>query len=86
MAICSAMLYDSLMDRSLEYSATCSVQVMFAVVRFVTAVQYSAVACYILENAMDISIAVFTVTVLYYSWREVCCRSRRSACALMKCA
>ena len=38
---------------------------MFAMVRFVTAAWYSDVACAILENAMDISMALFVVPVLY---------------------
>ena len=72
MALCSAMLSGSLAERRLAYKTTCSVRVLFDVVRLVTAAQSSAVACEILENAADISIALFAVPVWYPSFWKVC--------------
>ena len=63
MAVCIAVLSASLVERRLAYSATYSVRVLFAVVRFVTADQYSSVACARLSNAMEISMALFAVSV-----------------------
>ena len=61
MAICSAILSASLVERRLAYSATCLVRVMFAVVRFFTEAQSSAVACDRFADAMDISMEMFVV-------------------------
>ena len=72
MAVYSAMLYTSLVERRLVYSATCYVRVLFAVVRLVTAARSSAVACAILTNSMDIYIALFSVMVWYTPCWEVC--------------
>ena len=79
------MFSASLVERRLSYSATCSVRILFAVFRLVTAVQSSAVACTRLANIIDIYMALFAVPVWYPLWREVFCRFYRSACALMKC-
>ena len=65
MAICSAMLSASLVERQFIYSNPCSARVLFAVVIFVTAARSSAVACAILTNDMEISMALLAVTVLY---------------------
>ena len=65
MAVCISMISASSVERRLAYSATCSVRVLFAVVRLVTAARYSAVACARLVNAMDISVALFAVPVWY---------------------
>ena len=85
-AICIPTLSASLVERRLAYSATCSFRVLFSIFRLVMTEQYSTVACVILAKAMDISIVLCTITVLYPPWWEVCWHSRRSACALMKCA
>ena len=71
MAVCSAMLSTSLMERRLAYSATCSVKVLLAVVRLVTAERSSAVAYAILANSTDISMALFAMPVWYPPYREV---------------
>ena len=63
MTVCSAMLSASLLERRLAYSATCSVRVMFSVVRLVTAARSSTVVCARLANTTDISIALFAVPV-----------------------
>ena len=63
MVVCSAMLSASLVDKQLEYSATCSFRVLFAVVRLLPASKSSAATCDRLENAMHISMALFVVPV-----------------------
>ena len=68
MAVYSSMLSDSLVERRLVYIATCLVRVMLVVVRFVMAERSSAVSCDILENSMDMSIALGDVTVMYPPW------------------
>ena len=72
MAVCSAMLSASLAERRLVYIATCSVRVLFDVVRLMTLEQSPAVACAILTNSTYISIALFSVPVWYTPCREVC--------------
>ena len=67
-----ATLSASLVERRLVYSATYSVRVPFDVVRLTTAARYSAVACDILANSMDIYIALFSVMVWYTPCWEVC--------------
>ena len=54
MAVSSAMLSTSLVERLLVCSTTCSLRVLFAVVRLVTAAQSSTVACARLANATKI--------------------------------
>ena len=65
MAVCSAMLSASLVERRLTYSATCSFRVLFVVVIFVTAARSSTVDCAILANAMDISVTLLAVPLVY---------------------
>ena len=72
MVICSSMMSASLVERRFVYSATYSVRVLFDVVRLTTAARYSAVACAIFENSMDIYIAFFFVMVWYTPCWEVC--------------
>ena len=72
MVICSSMMSASLVERRFVYSATYSVRVLFDVVRLTTAARYSAVACAILTNSMDIYIALFSVMVWYTPCWEVC--------------
>ena len=68
--MCSATLSAFLVERQLTYSATCSVIVMFDVVRLVKAAQLSAVACSILSKVMEISMALFdTPALVYLPWR-----------------
>ena len=86
MTVCSAMLSASLLERRLAYSATCFVRVLLAVSRLVTATRSYAVTCSILANATDIYVTLFAVPACNPPYQEVCCCSRRLACASMKCA
>ena len=65
MAVFSAMLSASLVERRLAYIATCSVRVLFSVVRFVTSARSSSMAYARLANAMDIFMALFVVPVFF---------------------
>ena len=55
MYVYNNILSASLVEKRLAYRATCFIRVFIAVVRLVTSAQYSAVACVILVNAMEIS-------------------------------
>ena len=81
MAVYSAMLYASLVERRLAYSTTCLFRVLFAVVRFLTAVRSSDVACARLANVMHMSMTFLALPVLCPPCWEVCCSLRRSTCA-----
>ena len=80
------MLSAYLAERWFAYITTCSVSVLLAVVRLVTAARSSAVACERLANSTEISVMLLADPAWYPPFQEICCRSRRSACALMKCA
>ena len=86
MDVCNVTFSASLVDSHLVYSATCSVGVLFAIVKLVTSARSSDVACTRLANNIYIYMALCAVPVLYPHWWEVCWHSRRSACAPMKCA
>ena len=85
MAVCSAILATSLVERRLVYSTTCSVTVLYAVVRLVMAAQSSAVACARLVNTTGISMALFAALVWYPPRQEVGWSYRRFAYDLMIC-
>ena len=71
MAVYSAMLSASFVEKRLAYSANCFIVVLFAVVRLVTVEKSFAVACSRLGNARDISIALFAVPAWYFPCQEV---------------
>ena len=60
----SSMSSASLVERKLAYRATLSDSVLFAVIRFVTAAQSSALACVRMENFIEISMALFALPAL----------------------
>ena len=64
-AVYSTMVSAYLVERQLEYSATCSFRLLFAILIFLISARSSAVACARLENAIDISMALLAVPVLY---------------------
>ena len=63
MDVYSAMLSASLAERRLAYSTTCSVRVLFAVVRFFMVARSSAVACARLAKSIENSMVLFAVPV-----------------------
>ena len=69
-AVCSATLSASLVERQLAYRGTCSTIVAFAVVRLVKAERSSAVDCARLSKSMDISMALFVMPALFYPLGE----------------
>ena len=66
-AVCSALLSASLVERQLVYSATFYVSMIFAVFRLVTVAPSSAVAYARFSKSMEISVALFAPSALLYS-------------------
>ena len=71
-SIFRSMLSASLVGMRLAYRATCSVSVLLAVVRLVSAALSSDVACSRLANVMYISVKFFAEPVCYPPCWEVC--------------